>query len=112
MTLHLLQAATHPSPANLPEADGGRRCGAGGSILSFRCNSIQCGVVRYCDYCEQAVVRIMQPRGERMVKGAEHGSGHGAGPGAGQNGVEQLGEGQSMETIVEAVQQAVKQVHS
>ena len=71
----------------------------------------QCAVVRYCDYCEQAVVRIMQPRGERMVKGAEHGSGHGAGPGAGQNGVEQLGEGQSMETIVEAVQQAVKQVH-
>ena len=64
-------------------------------------------MVRYCDYCEQAVVRIMQPRGERLVKGAEHG----AGPGAGQNGVEQLGEGQSMETIVEAVQQAVKQVH-
>ena len=51
-------------------------------------------MVRYCDYCEQAVVRIMQPRGERLVKGAEQGA------------------EQTMDTIVEAVQQAVKQVHS
>ena len=60
-------------------------------------------MVRYCDYCEQAVVRIMQPRGERLVKGA------------GQQGAElgaELGAEQTMDTIVEAVQQAVKQVHS
>ena len=55
-------------------------------------------MVRYCDYCEQAVVRIMQPQGERLVKGA------------GQEAV--LGAEQTMDTIVEAVQQAVKQVHS
>ena len=39
-------------------------------------------MVRYCDYCEQAVVRIMQPRGERLVKGTEQGTEQGAGQGA------------------------------
>ena len=57
-------------------------------------------MVRYCDYCEQAVVRIMQPRGERLVKGA------------GQRVELELGAEQTMDTIVEAVQQAVKKVHS
>ena len=57
-------------------------------------------MVRYCDYCEQAVVRIMQPRGERLVKGA------------GQGAELEQGAEQTMDTIVEAVQQAVKKVHS
>ena len=45
----------------------------------------------------------MQPRGERMVKGA--------GQAVEKQRAEQLGAEQSMDTIVEAVQQAVKQVH-